>query len=524
MDISKELILKQVTTICQTEDFEHKTRMQDLLKYIVTEYIEGRENQIKGYSIGVDVFNQGDDFDPDHNALVRINVGRLRRLLKFYYLEKGLNDPIIIDIPKGKYIPYIYENTTISKPSTTPNQPVEKLPQDAIIRVLVVPLKNINGGDEFEFFIHGFSHELATSLSKFDDIQVSRYSNFDGKNTSVENLLLANHYIQYAIEGDFSVFRNKAQLKIRLTDTVNKDQIWGDSFTLDLDSDNLFEAQDQLANKIAIGLGAEYGHISKHKIAEVQELKNVTLTEQIALMHYYYYLTSLSEDAQDKMLDICQKSLALYPDSAIIQALLGNVYGNYYSFDYLVEENAYQKFGELIESAYLKKPNGRLIKAILAFKCFLYGEQARFMTLTDQELQNATSSPLQLGIYGLYLCLFGEWEKGIDVFNQIKASNLDFPRWLYAASCLYYYKDGYYEKALTEANLYQIQNFFWGPLLRAATLGQLNRITEAQNELHTLCTWRPDFKSKAELLIKRYIKQDSLANSIMEGLQKAGLE
>ena len=110
MNIDKTNILAQVETICQSQDFASKPRMQNLLSYIISEYVEGREDRIKGYSIGVDVFEQGENFDPDHNALVRINMGRLRRLLKFYYLEEGKNDRILIDIPKGRYVPTIVLN------------------------------------------------------------------------------------------------------------------------------------------------------------------------------------------------------------------------------------------------------------------------------------------------------------------------------------------------------------------------------------------------------------------------------
>ena len=89
MKTKPEEVRVQLDRIINSADFMSKPRMQRLLEYIVIEYLEGREDQLKGYSIGVDVFEQGENFDPDHNALVRINVGRLRRLLKFYYLQEG---------------------------------------------------------------------------------------------------------------------------------------------------------------------------------------------------------------------------------------------------------------------------------------------------------------------------------------------------------------------------------------------------------------------------------------------------
>jgi len=37
--------------------------------------------------------------------VVRIEAGRLRRALDHYYLIPGLADPVIIDVPKGGYVP-----------------------------------------------------------------------------------------------------------------------------------------------------------------------------------------------------------------------------------------------------------------------------------------------------------------------------------------------------------------------------------------------------------------------------------
>ena len=60
---------------------------------------------MKGYTIGISVFGKDVDFDPEHDSLVRIHAGRLRRSIKLYYLEEGKHDPIIIEIPKGTYQP-----------------------------------------------------------------------------------------------------------------------------------------------------------------------------------------------------------------------------------------------------------------------------------------------------------------------------------------------------------------------------------------------------------------------------------
>ena len=97
---TSEEICTQVDKICQSSELETKNLLCKLFRYLVNESIAGREDDIKGYTIGVDVFNKNEDFDPERDPLVRIHAGRLRRALRLYYLEKGKHDPIRIEIPK----------------------------------------------------------------------------------------------------------------------------------------------------------------------------------------------------------------------------------------------------------------------------------------------------------------------------------------------------------------------------------------------------------------------------------------
>ncbi|HVJ07217.1 MAG TPA: hypothetical protein VM554_02440 [Acidisarcina sp.] len=71
--------------------------------HLVSETLEGRGLELKEYSVGVEVFNRGADFDPRTDAVVRVSVGQLRRRLAAYYTTAGTQDDIVINIPKGHY-------------------------------------------------------------------------------------------------------------------------------------------------------------------------------------------------------------------------------------------------------------------------------------------------------------------------------------------------------------------------------------------------------------------------------------
>jgi len=79
--IKEHTIIQQLEKICRSPELRSKKLLCDFLSYIVSEYLAGRGEMIKGYSVGVDVFGKDEDFDPGEDALVRIHAGRLRRML-----------------------------------------------------------------------------------------------------------------------------------------------------------------------------------------------------------------------------------------------------------------------------------------------------------------------------------------------------------------------------------------------------------------------------------------------------------
>jgi hypothetical protein len=77
--VDEDTIIRQVEKICISPEFRSKRLLCDFLSYIVSEYLAGRSDQLKGYTIGIDVFGKGEDFDPGEDALVRnSNKGCLR--------------------------------------------------------------------------------------------------------------------------------------------------------------------------------------------------------------------------------------------------------------------------------------------------------------------------------------------------------------------------------------------------------------------------------------------------------------
>jgi hypothetical protein len=91
--------------ICASRPFAASRRLKSFLRFVVQRALEGRGHRLKGYTIGVEALGRPPDFDPQIDPIVRVEATRLRRALARYYSGEGALDPIVIDLPLGRYTP-----------------------------------------------------------------------------------------------------------------------------------------------------------------------------------------------------------------------------------------------------------------------------------------------------------------------------------------------------------------------------------------------------------------------------------
>ena len=96
---------RRCAMILQSPDFDATPRSRRFLSYIVDEALAGRADRIKAFTIATDVFGRSSDFDAHADPIVRLEAGRLRRALEQHYDGAGHDNPIVISVPKGAYVP-----------------------------------------------------------------------------------------------------------------------------------------------------------------------------------------------------------------------------------------------------------------------------------------------------------------------------------------------------------------------------------------------------------------------------------
>lgn len=91
--------------IAVSEAFRACPQLVAFLRYVVEATLRGGQDRIKGYTIAVEAFGRGDDFNPQDDPIVRVEAMRLRRALQRYYANGGRDDAVQIILPLGSYVP-----------------------------------------------------------------------------------------------------------------------------------------------------------------------------------------------------------------------------------------------------------------------------------------------------------------------------------------------------------------------------------------------------------------------------------
>ena len=84
-------VRQELDKLCVSPMFTSAPRMQQLLRFLVDKVLSGNQNQIKAYTIGVEIFGRDQDFNPQSDPVVRVEMRRLRSKLDDPFAKKLLH-------------------------------------------------------------------------------------------------------------------------------------------------------------------------------------------------------------------------------------------------------------------------------------------------------------------------------------------------------------------------------------------------------------------------------------------------
>jgi TolB-like protein/Flp pilus assembly protein TadD len=290
---SRELVQRELAQILASPGFARNARMSQFLRVLVERHLDGRDEELKESLIAVEVFGRKPDYDPKLDSIVRTEAARLRARLVEYYAAESRNSPVVIEVPKGGYVPsFVF-------PETTPAAPMPAIPIPAVTRVppsrhallatltgvmivvagvvlwyverprppisiAVLPLVNQSEDASNDYFVDGLTDEIIRNLSTIDGLAVrSRTSSFalkgDTGNVQQKGRELN---VDYLVEG--SAVREGEQLRVdaHLIRVRDDHVLWSNRFDKKLI--DVFAIQDEISIQIVNNLRVHLGRGRRH--------------------------------------------------------------------------------------------------------------------------------------------------------------------------------------------------------------------------------------------------------------------
>jgi len=288
-ELSPESIRIALDKILASPGFVNAERLTRFLRYTVQETLGGQPDKLKETLLGIEVFNRKPTYDPRVDAVVRTEAVKLRARLRDYYESDGREDDLIIDLPKGGYVPAFrirvkvpetpaqtvavetYDNThkghdwrpafagaaivailAVSIFLTTRARkhvgPASGGPEVASIAVL--PFADLSADRDQEYFCDGMTEEIIDALAKIPGFRVvARTSSFafKGKQQDIREIgkkLNVGAVLEGSVRKDGNLLRVTAQLN----SVADGYHLWSQTYERELK--DVFTVQDEIAKAI----------------------------------------------------------------------------------------------------------------------------------------------------------------------------------------------------------------------------------------------------------------------------------
>jgi hypothetical protein len=97
-----------VARIAASREFQRASRLRAFLAYVVDRKLADCPDEITEVLIGHRVFGLPIDYNPGDNSIVRTQARTLRDRLERYFRGAGAHEPVILEIPRGAYVPVFH--------------------------------------------------------------------------------------------------------------------------------------------------------------------------------------------------------------------------------------------------------------------------------------------------------------------------------------------------------------------------------------------------------------------------------
>ena len=405
-------------------------------------------------------------------------------------------------------------DSVVSTVSAAPDKP----------SIAVLPLDDLSGEKQQQYFCDAVAEDLTTALSRFDWMFVAaRNSAFAYRSGAVDIKRVGRELgVRYVLEGSAQKMGNKVRINVQLIDAETLGHIWADRF--DREMDDLFALQDDVVARIASTTAPEIIAAEIARTGKKPEKQYGPWDHYLRAMDHYLAMTA--EDIA-KAISHLEQAVETDPQFAAAFALrsLCETHAATRGWHRPVKQ-AYQKAEEYAELATRLAPTSPETNEAHAFMLLCTGRASEAARVAKRSVELNPYYARAHAVLGHALVHSGDAEGALVACQDGLRSTSRDQRgsWLYdALGHIYFILDQHEEAIEVSHRALQHDPSLFGALVTlACSNAQLGRKDEAQQAIDRLVAYIPGFSLRA--VSKNPMFSDKkYAQKLVDSLELAGL-
>jgi adenylate cyclase len=385
--------------------------------------------------------------------------------------------------------------------------------------IAVLPLVNMSGDPEQEFFADGLTEDIITELSRFRDLLViSRNSTFVHKGKAVKVQEVARELgVEYVLEGSVRKVGDRVRVTVQLIDAQTDRHIWAERYDRKLE--DIFAIQDEVTGAIVATLPGRVEAATQERVKR-KPTDNMAAYECVLAAKVLHHRSQRDANAEAQLL--LDRAIALDPNYAHAHAWKACVLGQTWVYGWCADRDAtFQRVADELQIALALDDNDSDVHRILAAVNLTRNDHDKAAYHQERAIALNPNYDLIVVQQGEFLTWLGRPEEGIDWIRKAMRLNPYHPErfWNHLGRALYC-AERFAEAAEAFARITRPDHTHHAFL--AAIFAQMGNTVAAAAHAAEVVKLEPTF-TVASYLATQHYKQEADRARHEAGLLKAGL-
>jgi hypothetical protein len=558
--------------------FSRSPQLGAFLRFVVEAVLQGKARRIKAYTIGIEVLRRDTKFDPQLDPIVRVEATRLRRAIERYYAGPGATDPIIIDLPRGSYVPTFRRReiaparamfsiaaigrwanalrrplpsaavavlatvavlsiaaafffsrrddgiTTAAIPMRDPGGPnLHTAPLgNGMPTIQIEPLRVIGSPAPNAIAAERLNAKISDAFARFDTVNVA--SNPVPANASAD-MPAADPRTDYRLSGAIEYIGDTANAWFTLTSSAEGKVVWSRTFERVQPADAEGVTEDSIVVSLTNSLLQSYGVIRARDRAN-QLASNAGDPRYRCILEAADAIRTSDRQTYELARTCLEHLTSVDPGFAVGFTFLAMIYNREFQLGYDPrpgEPPALDRALRAARQAIALHPEGSRGYLVLMVIQFNRRDMAAALAAGEKSLTLNKYDMLALGEYGGRLILSGDVDRGMKMLRDAGAHGAVRPSWHHIYMFIGSYVGGDMKEAVRQANDIPGDGVALGQVARvlaARVVGNQDEVRAAVERLVALGPgWRRDPRSE----LARLIPGEGIVDRLCRDLAAAGL-